>query len=388
MAIRFTRVQPGDLIIAEQWNLLLEEVEKLGDRVAYLEQLGQGQTGAVTIFGISPQGPYHVGDRIAVIGRNFATPATNNVVMIDTTRVVSFRFGSSENQLVFDIPEVPGLPSGGRVVPLQVSNANGSASFDFNLEPRPIVPTGRVEVLYTDPPVMPFDEPDIAAGSAYVFTFSLTAFVTLQGTYRISVGMNQAGWSAELLEGASDDRASSNIITLPGDPSGVTRNIRVRVNAPNLADGAAATLSVAVSETSTGTAVTPGSAEIDITIGNPPPTPEDRVRISLRSVTNASIVNGRVVFERDTAGAMTFNLTFTEDGEYSFAPALRAPAGWQIDALSIPGVEIASAPANQDVTVILTPGSAAQSTDFLLSVTSSDTAPPVSVRYAQPVGAS
>lgn len=385
MPIQFTRVQPGDLILADQWNTLLEAVEKLGDRVAALEQFHQGNGGSLAIFGISTDAPYHVGDRITVIGRNFATPATNNVVTIDGTRVTGFRFGSSATQLVFDVPDIPGLPAGGKPVTLQISNTNGSADFSFNLEPKAVVPTGRVEVLYTEPPVMTVAEPNITAGQSYVFTFDIKAFVTTAGQYQVDVTTDQSGWSAELLEGDTDNPASTNILPLPGVPSGASQTIRVRVNVAAAGGSASAMLTVAVAETTTGTAVNPGNKQIDIAVGSPPPTPDNRVRVSLRKVTAATIVGRRVQFTANTQGAITFNLSFTEDGQYEFHPSLSAAAGWQINTVSIPGVTIQNAPANQDVTVFLTPGAAAPDADLIFSVTSS-ASPPVDVSYRQAIG--
>ena len=64
MPTQFPRVNPGDVIKANQWNAILDAVEYL------YGQLGTVATSNVQITGFMPPGPVNVGDPLSVLGRN------------------------------------------------------------------------------------------------------------------------------------------------------------------------------------------------------------------------------------------------------------------------------------------------------------------------------
>lgn len=386
MAETFPRVQPGDLITADLMNRILAALEGMDGRVTKLEGADSSGGGkAPVITGLMPSGQIRVGQDLTVLGKNFNQPAVNNIVTIDNVRIMQFRFASNDTQLSFFIPQVTGLPSQGKLVTLTVSHEHGLASTQFTLLPELTLPTGRVEVVYEVAPILPEGEPNILGNRSYIFGFSLTSFTDKEATYQVVPNVSGTGWFAQWLLDESQDGRTSDLITLPGNATdGVRKDLRIRVN---VAQGATGTASFNVVATEiSGGAVNPGQASLNLTIGSPPPVPDSRVKISLRSVTQAQIVGNRIQLQRNKPGAITFNLVLSAVGDYVFSRSLLNPNGWTSGGLSIPGVNnVPSEGINQDVSVILTPGPTAIETEFILMVQSTDANPPISVRYVQPM---
>ena len=393
------QIRPGDLITADFMNRLIDTVNALEQRISLLEQNStDSNTGILEILDLQPTGSFRVGEAITVVGRNFVVPTSLNVVTISGVRIenVQFLSTSNENQLVFVIPPIAGLPADGVEVTLQVSNTNGSDSESFTLLPELIFPVGRIETSYTVAPVVPLDTntglpENIRGGQDYIFTFDMTAFADRQGAYQLSAGIDSA-WTVEILEADSDTVRSNTIIVLPGNPiSGVTQAIRVRVTTPNQVTGSAS-LQFSAVEISQGTQVTPGSTTVPITIGEPVPTPENRVRVSIRDAAlGASIVDGVVQFERDQQGGISYNVLFTEEGQYNVEGSFRNPNGWEgpiVDPIlmnvSIPA---GSGSTNQDLNVLTSGGIAANATDMQIRITRGGTSEEnsIDITYVQPI---
>jgi hypothetical protein len=383
----------GDLITASFMNRMLDQLESLETRITALEGAG-GPQNAVVITDLQPSHSMRIGEILTVVGRNFLSPPENNEVTIAGVRVSAnlFKFNSDETHLVFDIPPVPNIETLPQPVTVQVRNRHGVATASLTLQPALRPPTGRVEVAYVVAPVMPVTAPNIAAGASYIFTFSITAFVDLEATYQLAPSM--PGWNPQLLQDNSDQPRTNNLLTIPAGVNGVSRNIRVQVTAPaGQPDGTTGTLRLDVLETSGFGRVTPGNALTDITIGAPPPTPEDRVRVSIRSVTPppAQLVGNRAQFRRAASGAISFNLAFTSRGDYEATAEFRNAQGWTPTSPQVSPQNISvstdpppGTPANQPVQVIVTPGTGATDTDLILTIRSvSGATPPVHVRYAQ-----
>lgn len=373
MAQQFERVKPGELITANLMNTIFDKLKSLDSRVTLLETSGPGDN-TVVITGFSFTEPLHVGDVLTIVGRNFSVPADNNIVTVGGVRVPFFRFGSSDSQLTFDVPNVAGLDPNGSSVNVVVTNPKGTDSDTVTLRPALLIPQGRVEVLYNIAPVLPFGDPNIRAGS-YIFGFSVTAFVDQDATYTLTPTIDGSGvWSAQLLEDGSDQPRASDQITIPGNIAGVQRNIRVRATVPNQPDGTTGTLTLAVTENTTGTMVTPGNDQIDITIGSPPPTPETRVRVTLRLAdAGAQIVGDKVQFTRDSPGRVQFTILFTEGGTYQVAAVMRNATGWSTAEIDLPTFNVtppaAGSTTNQNINVIFTAGATGTDTDLVFMVT-------------------
>ena len=141
-----SRVRPGDLIVADDWNLVVTTLEEMLARIAALEGGGTGL--GLEIIGLSPaSGPYLIGSPLTVIGHGFDFFSGAGRVFLNGTRALTFEAGSSDTQLTFIIPPVPGVVEPGTPVTLRVTNGAGQEDTrDIVLRPAPIVLFGDVDV--------------------------------------------------------------------------------------------------------------------------------------------------------------------------------------------------------------------------------------------------
>lgn len=148
-------------------------------------------------------------------------------------------------------------------------------------------------------------------------------------------------------------------------------------------------LSLSIIETTPGSTVTPGNATITINAGSPPPTPENRARVTISGAgMGASISGNGVKFTRNTQGSVTFTIIFNDQGggDYTVSAAMRAPTGWTAGGIDLPSFHVNAPPAGTTTTtkvnVLFTPGSLAANTDLVFTVTRGTD---FSVPYALPV---
>lgn len=383
---RRDRVRPGELITAELINQILAELESLETRVTALEGGSTNPTTPrVEITGFSGPSPLRVGDPLVMNGRNFQQPTSLNEVTMGGVRIQRFGLDSSDTRLTFDVPNISGLSPEGSPVPVVITNANGTDSDQIVVRPARIVPQGRLEVIYSVPPVMPDAEPNITSSRTYDFTFNINPIVTMPGNQEVTYTVTPtitgaAGWTAAL-------EGSNQITIAPGS----RRDVRVRVTLPiNQAAGTAGTLRVAVAENTSGTLVTPGNAQIEMRVGSPPPTPELRVRITVRSGTNAATLTGTgAQFNRtinNGTGSIQFSILLTEAGAYTVEARMADTTGWTFRALdvttfNVPAVQPGTT-VSQVVTAAFTAGQSAIATDMLITVRRGTD---LSIQYALPI---
>src|SRR4051794_39634366 len=109
MALPTDHVQPGDLIRADLLNTLIDFVAELNDRVLVLEaNVPPPADHSVQIITISPGSP-RIGDQMTITGRNFDYSVRAAAVRFDNTVVPQFLPASSDTQLVFTVPSIPGI---------------------------------------------------------------------------------------------------------------------------------------------------------------------------------------------------------------------------------------------------------------------------------------
>lgn len=394
MAQKIEKVKAGDLITASFMNHLITHLEDLEERVAALEAADPTPTGVkITGFEFSKD-PLRVGDRLKVKGKNFSVPAELNQVTIGAVKVQTFALDSGDEQLAFDVPEIPGLAADGSKVTVIVTNPNGTASDSVKVSPKMIKPTGHIEVTYVIGPVMPQGHPNIEAASSYIFTFDVKAFASEQGDYTLTPSViNVQNWTAELLQDNGDTVRPSNVITLPGNPStGVSKNIRVRVKVPaGQTIGTKATVRLVVKENTQDTGVVPGNAQFELAVGSPPPTPEKRVRILLESAQGAARIDAaqnKVIFKRGGGpGVVGLSLDFSVGGNFSVTAAVKNTTGWTGGDIDIPSFKV-SAPAEgkttrQTILAEFAAGQAAAETEMYVSIKGDQG---VDIKYAQTIG--
>jgi hypothetical protein len=149
------------------------------------------------------------------------------------------------------------------------------------------------------------------------------------------------------------------------------------------AAAASGTLVLNVGPAGLGTNILPGmSSPIAITVGSPPPTPETRARITLRS----AAPGGRVQMTRNTAGGVDFTLVATDPGLFAMSAAFRDPAGGTVNPIASVNIATATpaAPANANFTAVVHPGATAMNTELVVTV-QRGSPPNLSVEYWLPV---
>lgn len=381
MALNFQRVFAGDLITTEYMNRLLDALDALDGRLGQLER-GQPATQNVKITSITPVGLRMVGDILHVQGINFIQPIDFNKVYLRGVPVQRFTSGSTERELVFEIPDIPNLSPSGEAITLTVSNGATTDSANVLVRPQPIMTRGRIESSYVTAPVIQANPPNITPGTL-IFGFKVKAFVDRSSTFKLSPTMSDAGWSAELLEDTADVRRSTDLIDIPADTTGagVARDVRVRVTVPSLPSGKS-TLTLTVNDTTAGTLVTPGAGSVTLTIGAPVPAPLD-FRLSLSSLGNAAFLNNRLQLTRNVATTVTFKLN-AASGTFVFDSSMRLPTGWTRNSLSPLESTFSGTAADLSLFVKWTGASGAVDTDMLVTAAEKNDAT-TSATYALPV---
>jgi hypothetical protein len=200
MTQQLSTVRPGDLIRADDYNLLITAINDLVDRVVLLEA-GGGSTGGVApaIDSISPTPP-RVADTVLVTGRRFDYGIGAARVTVDGLDVTLLA-GSSDTVLIFQLPILAGIPDGGRPVALQVSNAQSSTTRSVLVLPQLPTPQGNVSVQFQDtqPPV-------ITANQQALFRYRLVSGANLPVTVTLTPTVSVSAWQAGLQ--VLDDTAS------------------------------------------------------------------------------------------------------------------------------------------------------------------------------------
>jgi hypothetical protein len=350
---QLAQVEPGDLITASFMNALIGAVNKLQVRVADLE--GQRQPRSVTITKIAgTTDPIRVGTRITVEGTNFLEPVALNKVTIGGKEVAQgLLLTGTDTQLTLEVPEIP-LPTTGAVVPVVVSNTNGdSPPVNMTLHPRRVLPSGTIQVAYVEAPA----DAKILANKTYQFLYEIRAAATLQAHYSVEPTITGASdWTVE---------ASERELTIPGDLTGVTKQVGIRVKVGSTTSG-----TVVVRVTAPGTLVPFGEASpILIRVDEPPPQPDKRVRISLRSPTPRPEDN-RLVVKRNTPLSVSFIVVVNEAGaDYRITPVMRDPMGWKRDSLDLETFSVTNVPDTKVVKVTFIPDATARDTDLVFNVT-------------------
>jgi hypothetical protein len=133
--LRPKRVAPGDLIRADQFNQILDDINDLMLRVAMLE--GNADTSQVPprIDSITPQ-VVHSGDQIVVSGAGLSA-LNMQTIRFDSTQVpvAAIKDGSTSQRMVIDTPPLLGLPTNGKAVILFVENGAGDAQGSYTQLP-------------------------------------------------------------------------------------------------------------------------------------------------------------------------------------------------------------------------------------------------------------
>lgn len=307
MSTQITKVKPGDLIKAEYWNTLVDELEALDARLASLEESAPGG-GPPLIKSLDPSGSLTMGDTLRIIGNNLGT-STLVSVTIANNPVTNFLSGSGESILIIKIPPILGIPDAGQDVDLVVTNTKGSDSARFKLLP------GETTVLSATLTVTNTAVPQTeikADGSSYDYTFTISAVSSLDEVYDLNPTIDRSGWDVAAIK---DGAEITELKIQKSQPSPSTRDVIVRVTIPSGATGTGnLRLGLASQKFPT---VTGTSSIVPITIGSTPGPVSTAITFATPSVIpGANFVNGEVLVS--TTAKVTYRITATlaDPGNY------------------------------------------------------------------------
>jgi hypothetical protein len=188
-----TLVRPGDLISA---SLVTEMIARILDHDQRLNVLEGGSTvpGQVAITQVLPGDIVQVKQIIQIKGRNFDFSVGAQRVFFDTSPVLQYETGSSDNLLVVEVPTIPSLPDLGKPVTLTVSNRTTSATWQLTVTPLPQNVSGPVDVV--PQPVSP--NPPVAGQNAD-FGFILTSRATAnEAEFTLTPTLTGPAWQDRL----------------------------------------------------------------------------------------------------------------------------------------------------------------------------------------------
>lgn len=324
MANPLVKVKPGDLIASADWNDMVDAWAELDARVAALEG---GTTGtALAITGLIPfLGPYRIGDTLTVLGRNFEFFSGGTRVFLNGVRVQTFGPGSTDTQLVFTIPPVPGVTEPGTPVTLRVSNSSGQEDTrDIVLRPAAVVLFGDVDVIWlaVNPTTIQADQPA-------TFQFRIRSRASAEADFLIdpviAVAANQSVWQSRLqvLDGALNPMSGRVIHLTPQQEAVFHARI---TSVPSGTTGVDFQLTVSASSGG----VTGTSGALPFQVGQPAETPDVTITLSPTGLTGPGTLSGdTLTLAAGTSTRVRFLVTFQQTGTYVLT--LTTPAagsGW------------------------------------------------------------
>ncbi len=186
MPTTFPRVNPGQVIRAADFNQVLAALEDL------YSQIGAVSTTAVSITSFMPPGPVKVGDQVTILGRNFQYSIGAESVFFGGVPVNTFLSGSSDTQLIVNVPLLTNLPDQGQAVTVTVYNRTGSDSKQITVLPPPVLLQNGASVsagAFTGTPT---------AGQTANFPFTVTSNLSQTRSITISATITPSSFQADL----------------------------------------------------------------------------------------------------------------------------------------------------------------------------------------------
>lgn len=378
MSTQIPRVKPGDLIKADDWNSLVDELVALDARLADLEENVPGG-GPPVIKSLDPSGSVKMGDTLRIIGNNLGTSTLVSVTIADVA-VSSFLSGSSDSILIIQIPPILGIPNAGKDVDLVVTNTKGSDSARFTLLPGETTTlSATLTITNTSVPNKQIN----ADGSSYDYAFTISAVTSLDETYDLNPTIDKTGWTAVVIK---DGVQITELSIQKSQPSPSTRDVVVRVTIPTGSTGTGNLKLGLVSQkfpTVSGT-----SSLVPITVGSTPgPVTTDITFSSPSVIPGANLVGGEVLVSTTAKVVYRIIATLASAGDYVISSPQIADDGgglWTAVAKNDPMTFTTFGP-NETKTVIvdLTAKASAPTTTLVVKITKSGTT--VSGQFSQTI---
>jgi hypothetical protein len=341
MAQPLKKAQPGDIITAEDWNLVVDAINEL---------MQSGQGSGIKVAALLPGGtvidPIRVGTIQQITGQNFGFSIGQSKVTFESGTTIAtvlraqMLAGSFDERLLFMMPPVPGITPAGMNMTMRVSNGVAEDTRSVFVMPVVIDLAGDMFVTFrADTAPNPKPNPlESGAGKAAEFR------------YRLQTGINQPapfGLTAEILNSSvavpqslvdsiqfldEGDQPISGRQVQMGKNEG--RNITVRI--PEIpAAFAGQTFTLKVTATS-GTVV--GTDQRSFTVGTPVTPPDPNIEANQTSFTlidqtsgNAETPNAQngildgttIKLKVGKRGVVNFSTKLTKAGTYDITIAAK-----------------------------------------------------------------
>lgn len=333
MAQLLNHAQPGDVITAEDWNLVVDAINEL---------LQSGQQSGIKVAASLPPGtvidPIRIGQIVQITGQNFGFSigqskvnfeAGNTIVSVLRAQMLT---GSFDERLLFMMPPVPGMTSAGMNMTMRVSNGIADDTRSVFVMPVIIDLTGDMFVsLRSD--IAPNPKPNpleagvgksasffyrLQTGTNLPASFSLTAEI-LNSTVPVPAGLID---SIEFRDDA-DSVISGRQLQMGKNE---TRNISVRI--PEIPTAfTSQTFTLKVTAAASGVV---GTDQRSFTVGAPVTPPDPNIEANqtgftlINMTTNQSeqpgqngLLDGTTIkLKAGFRGVVNFSVKFTKAGIY------------------------------------------------------------------------
>ena len=187
MAQLLNHAQPGDIITADDWNLVVDAINEL---------LQAGQQTGIKIGSVSPAGnqidPIRIGTILQLTGQNFGFSIGQTKVTFESGNTIAtvlrkdMLVGSFDERLLLMVPPIPGMTPAGMNMTMRVSNGVANDTRSVFVMPVVIDLVGDMFVTFrADVAPNPTPNP-IETGKNVDFRFRLQSATNIPGTFALS----------------------------------------------------------------------------------------------------------------------------------------------------------------------------------------------------------
>lgn len=326
MSTVLSHARPGDVINAATWNLVIDSLNDALQRIEALEGTSV-PGGGLAIAQLVPAGPYRVGDALRIVGQNFQFAAGATRVFFNSTQVLNLLPTSTDTQLDFEIPQVPGLAESGTSVDLVVLNQTESVTRSVVLRPRqnPLQGTVTVEWRSVDPAT-------VLPGGPATFVYRITSGTNNSAVWSLSalvdVATNAAAWNSQLrLRDAGGNPISPAQVTLAPNQS-----IDVQVHIPAVPSGTN-NVSFGVAVTANSAGITGSSGLRSFVVGTPTPPPDLTMNLStVPALSNGALAGSTLTVPGGQSRTLAILAQVSVAGVYTVTRSVLGGAnGWTIN---------------------------------------------------------
>ena len=331
MAQLLIHAQPGDVITAEDWNLVVDAINEL---------LQAGQTSGIKINNVIPAAtaldPMKIGSLVQVVGQNFGFSIGQSKVIFEAgqTSVTVLRAqmlsGSFDERLMFMMPPIPGITPAGLTMTMRVDNGVASDNRSVFVMPVVISLIGDIFVGWRAD-VTPNPNPNpVVSTQAATFAFRLQSGTNIPATYDLTADIINSSVAVPAgLIGSIEFRENNNVITSKKLEMGKSEIRDITVRIPQIPVTFVAGTTFTLKLTATSGSVT-GTDQRTITVGATVPQSDPKIEaIQLQpqifvlpgGANENDSANGRLegsTIKLKTSRQMVigFNVKLTQNGVY------------------------------------------------------------------------